>query len=184
MQRTIPLLVASIGVAVVALGGCAGSVTLPEPPKEAMRDTLIVPRVRVGPAALGMTEANMLEWLGEPEGTLGSATDTPGYMHESRGLTVWFNKRGRASLITVSNSRYATADGISVGASIAKLRTAWGPPVKRKELAGPCADSTCKTQIVDVVKYCFSNGMQANVRVDTSQPRVAVLEVRADGCGF
>lgn len=168
MQRT-PTTTLFI-VAVITLGGCAGGPTLPDPPKAAIHDTLIVPRVRIGPAALGMTEANMLDWLGEPTKTVEYGARDNQYVYEDKGLLIGFS-RGKAMRVAVSKRPYATSDGISIGTSELKLRTTWGQPTKRRLMTSG-----------GYIELCFSNGMQALLEMATRQ--VIELSVRADGCGL
>src|SRR5688572_14405654 len=118
----------------IALFGCAGTtVTVPEPPKQAMNDTLIVPKSRIGPAALGMTEANLFEWLGNPDQVIRGDGGRMTYRYDGRGLYLVF-ERGRAVSVQARSSRYRTADGISVGTPELKVRAAWGQPTQSASL--------------------------------------------------
>lgn len=180
MKKNFLQIIAMSFLALVAavLGGCAG-VSLPDPPKEAIRDTLIVPKVRIGPAALGMTEANMLAWLGEPDRTVGSGNRVH-YWYERSGSWIGF-ERGRAVRISASKGSFATSDGISFGTSEVKLRSTLGRPIKSREL-GPCADRACEQTRVEWIEYCFSNGLQVTLNAETR--RVTVFEVYPDGCSL
>lgn len=158
------MIVASLAVAAVVLGGCA---SMPEPPAKPIYDSAVVPGVRIGPAALGMTEANMLQWLGEPSKTNSYGNRDNQYIYADRGLWIGF-EGGRAEGIAASQSRYATSDGISVGASELKLRTTWGQPKSRMQRGDYH------------VQYCFSNGIRASVELQSR--RVTELSIWVKGC--
>lgn len=152
-----------------ALLGCAGtSPSLPEPPKEAIRDGLIVPRVRIGEAALGMSEADLLRWLGTPTATFRGDGSNVSYRYEGKGLFIRF-EGGRATSIQAFGGNFRTADGIGVGTPELKVRVAWGPPTKSTSL-----------HEVNQHDLCFSNDL--NVMVNTRSSTVSSIAVDARGC--
>lgn len=143
------------------LAGCAGT------PKEPIRDNLIVPRVRIGEAALGMTEANLLKWIGTPTKTYSYRGSDNQYLY-AKGLWVGFSG-GKASGIAVMAGPYRTADGIGIGTPELQMRGAWGTPTKQQELDGQR-------------QYCFKNGLTATV--DARARTVKEIAVYASGCGI
>lgn len=167
--------IAAVFVLLTAAAGCASK--MPMPPAEPIDDTQIVPYSRIGKLALGMTEAQLLKWMGEPEKTLRlSATDNF-YYYDGGRLHVRF-ENGRADYVATLNSRYASNDGISVGASDLRMRAVWGSPTRTRSL-GPCGD-TCDTIKVQTYQYCFKNGLQVDVDAETG--KVALIGVRVEGC--
>lgn len=176
-------------IALCVLTACAG--TMPTPPAEPIDDTQIVPYSRIGKLALGMTEAMLFKAMGEPEKThcigtkkLSEATyaceGDNTYVYQGGTLFIGFSK-GRAYYVETTSSRYATADGVSVGASDLRMRAAWGTPTKTREL-GPCGDPACDTIDVETYEYCFKNGLQADIDADTR--KVRMIGVRVSGCGL
>lgn len=157
-----------IALVTSALLGCAGT-NLPDPPKAPIRDNLIVPRVRIGEAAVGMTEAQLLQWLGTPSRSIQGSGGEMWYWYETKGLFLEF-ERGRAVRIeATSGSSYRTADGIGAGTPEIKARATWGQPTKS-------FDYHERNQH----HYCFANGLK--VTVDTQTSAVSVIGIWADGC--
>lgn len=153
----------------VLLAACAG--TMPAPPAAPTRDSRVVPNVRIGAAQIGMTEAQMLEWFGEPTRThrINDRGDHQ-YFYGSPGdsLEVAF-KQGRAYSISTSQSRYTTAEGVGVGASTLKLKATYGSPSR-----------TFDWSAIGEEQLCFSNGVDVLIDLQTSQ--VKVITVYYTGC--
>lgn len=154
--------------ALVALAGCAGTPVVPEPPKEPIRDNLIVPRVRIGEAALGMSEANLLQWLGTPSNTLRSSSSYVWYEYSSKGLGIGFTA-GRATTVRTTTSSHRTADGISVGTPELRVRATWGQPTMSADY-----------HEMNGYDYCFANDLK--VGVDTRSSTVRLIEISAERC--
>ncbi|MGQ0546136.1 MAG: hypothetical protein ACT4P3_12505 [Betaproteobacteria bacterium] len=156
-------------VAILAAGllaACATEPAPPEAPKAPIRDNLIVPGIRVGAAALGMTETNLLQWVGKPTRIIDVPRGHPSYYYEDLGLQVQFSG-GKARHLDVHKGPWRTADGIGPGTPIVTMRLAWGAPKSRVEDMG-------------VGRYCFANGVGAlvNLRSET----VTNLYVQTGGC--
>jgi len=120
---------------VAAVSGCAGgetrSISAPLPGCATANDTLIVPGCRIGPIAVGMTEADLLRAIGSPERSspLGShqGVSVTIYEYEGRGLRAWV-RGDRVNEVWTSDARYATEKGVKVGSSELELRVALGQP--------------------------------------------------------
>lgn len=175
IERILPC--ALVG-ALLVLAGCAA--TIPEPPKEPIRDQRIVPYSRIGEAALGMTEAQLLQWIGTPSNTYEYGQRDNQYVFAGRGLWVGFSG-GKASGITANRGSYRTTDGIGLGSPELEMRVAWGRPTRQRNL-GPCGDSQCNTMKVEQVEFCFANGLMATI--DAATRRVISVSVYASGCGL
>jgi hypothetical protein len=168
---------ASASIALLLLTACGNS--LPRPTAK-IDDTQIIPYARIGEFALGMTEAQMLDWAGEPKRTscIGTKQLSDGsYACEGDNSYFYDDMRadfenGRAYSIETTSSRYATADGVSVGDSDLRLRAAWGPPVKTRSDTLPLGR----------YEFCFKNGISADVDAETR--RVILLGVHPGGCDF
>lgn len=179
MKRASRVIVA--GLFLVLVAACS---TVSAPPRqlptEPVRDTLIVPYVRIGPAALGMTEGQMLQWLGEPTKTFRLGTPTPGYMYEAaNGWQYFINvENGRASTISTMQSRYETSEGIGVGSAELKARVTYGHPIKQETLTA--CGATCDEDVPFQVNMCFKNGLEMGMDVKTS--KVLSVTLSNKGC--
>ncbi len=151
------------------LCGCAGmQAPPPEPPNAAIHDNLIVPRVRIGEAALGMSEANLLEWLGTPSQTIRGGGSDVWYEYSSKGLGIGFTA-GRARTVQTTTSSHRTADGISVGTPELKVRATWGQPTMSADF-----------HELNGYDYCFANDLK--VGVDTRSSTVRFIQISAERC--
>jgi hypothetical protein len=182
MKQTI--IAISLAATALILAGCASGPTFPETPKQPIQDSRIVPSVRIGSAVLGMTEANLLDWLGQPNGSIfGSGPIfrfTDGdvqYAYDNLGLSMRF-EAGKAIIITTTNSRYASADGVSVGSNELELRARWGNPTWADRVES-CGDSRCSWQKLEFMRYRFANGVC--VQVDGNTQRITVMTLTAYG---
>lgn len=168
--RTLPVLL----VAALATG-CAEA---PRAPARSApyHDTLIVPTKRIGPALLGMSPEQMIAWMGRPDEAVGSGDSAWRYTRE--GMQVAFDA-GRAYIISVTEPRYATADGLRVGSPSSQLAARWGKPTQVRE-STRCVDRQCETTTIDTLHQCYANGMQADI--DFASNKVTELQVRTGGC--
>jgi hypothetical protein len=169
----------------LALVASCSTVSEPPPrqlPTEPVRDNLIVSFVRIGPAALGMTEAQMLQWLGEPTRTFNLGTAHPGYMYGHGGPDGYqyyvHVENGRASRISTTKRQYETSEGIGVGSAELKARVAFGKPVKQ-QTHNRCG-ATCDEDVPFQVDMCFKNGLEISVDVETS--KVSQVTISNKGC--
>lgn len=122
----------------VVLAGCGGSAytnfgDVPPPPATPIRDNLIIPGQRIGPISLGMTAAQLLHAVGEPDRV---ANYTAGADHRMM-QTLWFGSvevhmptlnPQRVTSIRTTDGRNATAQGLRVGSSTLSFSGALGPP--------------------------------------------------------
>src|SRR5215831_344559 len=110
------------------------------------RDALIVPGERVGPIALGLSEADLLKAAGAPASTLRQGNETVyGYGRISAQIGA-----SGVDLITVDDPRFETADHLRLGLAAPVATSLLGQPAKRTTLNG-----------VDTLEY---EGMQLIVR--------------------
>jgi hypothetical protein len=89
-------------------------------------DRLIVPGVRVGPIAIGMTSADLLRHVGEP-----SRTDRllDGNTYHFGGIRAFVGKSTlKVHNISVTDSDYATREGLRVGSSELAVKANRGAP--------------------------------------------------------
>lgn len=161
----------------MVLSGCA---TIPQPPAEPIDDNLIVPKSRIGKLALGISEATLLQWMGTPDKSLGDL-----YHYRSGDLDLAF-EGGKLASVKTRSARFATAEGIAVGAPEIKLRATWGAPVTTYEYAyfetEQCGAPVCDATEVAAIEYCFSNGLV--VQIDPQPDRRVVRAIKVDyrGC--
>ncbi|MGQ0547922.1 MAG: hypothetical protein ACT4P3_21755 [Betaproteobacteria bacterium] len=157
-----------VAVATAAFVGCAGR-QLPDPPKEPIRDDLIVPKVRIGEAALGMTESQVLQWLGTPNDTIRGDGSRIWYRYDRKGLFVGVEGGRVVQVEAMTGSSYRSADGIGPGTPELKVRAAWGQPTKSVSM-----------HELSRFDYCFANDLK--VMVDTRESTVSAIAIYADGC--
>jgi hypothetical protein len=129
---------------------CAADVLSDVPPPEAgpIFDWLIVANHRMGPISLGMTEAQLLSAVGDPDESVPNS-----YFWKQLGLTAHVaSKQGTVVLLSTADSRWSFADGVRVGMSELRLRSIWGAP------------SWVRALNDDVNQYCFKNGTVIDIR--------------------
>jgi hypothetical protein len=100
----------------------------------ASNDNLIVPGERVGPIALGMTEAQLAAAMGGPGEVLhqGSATT---YSWGQVAAEIGDNSRG-VEMITVNDPRYDTPGHVHVGLAAPAAAAVLGQPKKKTSTQG------------------------------------------------
>lgn len=108
--------------------------------------TLIVPGERVGPYRLGMSSAELGQQLGPPSRTRLNDVNTV-WIYSRLGLEFDVGVDGVDS-IRVLSPRYATAEGIKVGASLAEVKAVLGPADYRDDsLWAYCQDGTVELML-------------------------------------
>ena len=122
MRLVLPVLTMALFLAGAAFGAAAP------------RDMLIVPGMRVGPVALGMSPAELVASVGSPGQTLqqGGATvyswgDVAAEMSDNSPTV---------NLITVNDPRYETADHVRVGLAVFAVMAVLGDPTKTTNAQG------------------------------------------------
>lgn len=125
-----------------------------EPAAAPIFDQLIVAGKRIGPVAIGMPVADLIGAIGEPNESLNmycGADKTKTCLIQAfwndRGLSVRFptvtdsdyssQPKERVDKISVTDSRWATAEGLKVGSSEVSVRAKLGTPLqqRREEIA-------------------------------------------------
>ncbi len=118
----------SVVLLVAACGPSMGN-RLVEPPTAAPRDEMVVPGGRIGPIALGMSAATLFNTLGTPDES-NRFKDAQAIHYKSVGLrTTVLDSYQQVINVHTDEPRYATAEGIRVGASELEVRAKLGPPV-------------------------------------------------------
>src|SRR5262245_7807256 len=114
----------------LALGGCASTeqAELPQPPAQPVFDRVIVPGQRVGPVALGMQAAQLLQSLGAPVRSSHDFSDGS-WNTFSNGMAVFVrDSDNRVSMINIESAEFATEHGVGVGSSEIEIRSRMGAP--------------------------------------------------------
>jgi hypothetical protein len=152
--------------AVTACGG-ARPVVLPQPPAEPIRDTAIVPGVRIGPFALGMTSKQLAAAMGTPD----EERDNGEWLvWGSVSVKVDVNDPERRVVrVSLRDESYATADGVRLGETAFIVRTKLGVPSKPDHPGNPPGIST--------LDYC-----RVGIVVETQNSKVYVISVFPPGC--
>jgi hypothetical protein len=106
---------------------------VPSPPASIPKDNLIVPKVRIGGVALGMTMAQLYAAMGDPTRSISSETGGQYSYGTSNGPlgSAWIiltNAQGQVYQIGMTLSQYATASGIAVGNSPLRVQALLGAP--------------------------------------------------------
>jgi len=127
MRFVLPALIVAAALMGTALAAPTLAATAP-------RDRLIVPGMRVGPVALGMSLAEMNTSVG-----------IPGQVQQQGPATIYAwgdlaaeidEKSAQVDLITVNDNRYETADHIRVGLAALAVVTVLGDPDKTTTALG------------------------------------------------
>ena len=102
---------------------CGGAGSLVQ--AQAQNDHLIVPRERIGGAALGKTTAELIDVLGAPVSVWPGSV----YTYNWRDVSATVTKDGwYATQICTSNPAYATGQGVHTGSSSAAVDNLMGQP--------------------------------------------------------
>lgn len=119
------------------LGGCGvfGGERLPAPPAEATFDSAIVPGQRIGPVALGMSGPQLLQAAGSPRTSNHSMDVTSAQFLNGVEVSVR-DRDNRVTSASTADGRYATADGLRVGASELEVRSFQGKPADELGASG------------------------------------------------
>ena len=96
------------------------------------RDALIVPGERVGPIALGLSEADLLKAAGVPASTLRQGNET---LYGFGRVTAQIGASG-VDLITVDDPRYETAEHLRLGLAAPVATSLLGQPERRTTVNG------------------------------------------------
>ena len=103
----------------------AATLSLP-PLALAQSDNQIVPRVRIGPVRLGMTDAELYNSLGNPTTTT-PWHDSTSYYYSNIGLSVTVSNNRRTVIrVDTSDSRYSMASGLKPGSGALELSVKLG----------------------------------------------------------
>jgi hypothetical protein len=164
----------SIGLLVggqLGLVGCSTPLDLegvPPVPATPIYDDLIVPGYRIGPVALGLTEAQLLSIKGAPSKSYEG--DTTWYVYQS-DMNVYVRNIGgvrRIVRVNAEDPRYVTKEGLRYGSSLLELKAKMGPPTS---FSAPDAES-------GYYRYCYSDGIQ----FQTFQSIVKLITVWSPAC--
>jgi hypothetical protein len=148
MARRIPAIgFAAALILLVFAGGTA----------HAQADMTIVVGERVGPVALGMTEAQLVAAAGQPQQMLMQGRDTL----YSWGLVTARIPAGAMGVdeITVNDTRYLTDQRIHVGSTDTAVVASFGQPMKRATVSG------LETLDYDGISIVQRNGMVMQIRI-------------------
>jgi hypothetical protein len=96
------------------------------------RDALIVPGERVGPIALGLSEADLVMAAGAPASTLRQGNQT---IYAFGRVSAQISQSG-VDLITVDDPRFETADHLRLGLALPVAISLLGQPAKRTTTNG------------------------------------------------
>jgi hypothetical protein len=156
----------------IVLAGCASTYTnfgdVPPPPATPIRDNLIVSGQRIGPISLGMTAAQLLQALGEPDRVDNYTAGADRRMMQ----TLWFGSfevhmptlnPQRVTSVRTTDGRYATAQGLRVGSSTLSFSGSLGAP----------------GMIRAQNDWCYVSGLEALFDKDG---RATALIVQTPGC--
>jgi hypothetical protein len=124
MRSMLPLFIVGL-----SLAGSGLSVAATAP-----RDTLIVPGVRAGAVALGMTAAELTSSVGSPGDVQHQGPDTI-YSWGDVAAEIG-DKSPNVDLIDINDPRYETADHIRVGLAVFAATAVLGDPVKTTSAPG------------------------------------------------
>jgi hypothetical protein len=126
------LWVTLIAVLTSGLTGCESTAPRAPTSNQTFGDK-IVPGVSLGPIALCITEGQLYSLMGSPSNTAtirGRRTYSYGSEPDGSGggLIAWADKRDRISQVTMRSGKYATAEGVTIGASELEVRAKLGSP--------------------------------------------------------
>jgi hypothetical protein len=100
----------------------------------APRDMLIVPGVRAGAVALGMSPAELASSVGVPADVQHQGPDT---IYSWGEVTAQISEKSpNVDLINVNDPRYETADHVRVGLAVFAVMAVLGDPVKTTNALG------------------------------------------------
>jgi len=170
----------------VLVVGCAAMdrrVTMPPPGCSPNNDTLLVSGCRIGPVALGMTEAELLKFVGPPARSR-AYEDVNGSMYSYDDLELWAKViNGRVSEISIGIvsrvgglSRYATAEGIRLGSTELEVRAKMGQPSWRI-FQGEVPDADMQWW-----SYCYQDGTLVRLAGGGAGDAGRVRELVVNGC--
>jgi len=117
---------------VLLASGCASEREAPPaaPPAQPIFDSLIVPGVRIGPVAVGMSGAQLLQAVGSPASSNHAFTDGT-WNHFSNGIGAFVRDRdNRVIIVTSEDARYRTMEGVGPGVAELVVRSALGAPTR------------------------------------------------------
>jgi hypothetical protein len=159
-------------VPLIIFAGCSSPLDFtvaPTSPLKPIQDQLIIPGYRVGPIALGVTETQLLEVLGDPT-DYNQGNTTVHYWWKGK-INVVLKKIGgvaRVVRINVEDESYEMNSGIGVGSSILEMRARLGEPTSQ---SAPDADN-------GYYRFCYGNGIQ----FQTIRSVVSLVTVWSPGC--
>lgn len=157
----------------LVLASCGGGAytnfgDVPPPPATPIRDQLIVAGHRIGPVSLGMTAAQLLQALGEPDKVSNYTAGADHRMMQSllfRSFEVHMPTLNpqRVTSIRTTDGRYATVQGLHVGSSTLSFSGALGPP----------------GMIRAPNDWCYTSGLEA---LFDNDGRATAVIVQTPGC--
>lgn len=118
---------------------CATETPRPVPPPRPAQpifDFTIVPQVRIGPATLGMSDDDLLRWLGPPSETFSFKDGWFQYTYGRLGLSVRVSSDGYVRRASTSDARYAMTNGVRVGSTALEVNVKLGSPAWRTSQYG------------------------------------------------
>jgi len=125
-SRTSRLITAAVLVLLTFLfSGCATRSSY-SPAAAPIFDKLIVPGKRIGPIALGMPQADVLNILGKPPKSIIHTDGHSSYFYAD--LLVFISNNSRVYRVNTTAPEYSTADGIRVGMTEPEVRAKRGKP--------------------------------------------------------
>lgn len=137
-----------VALLVALAASCASGGARREPVIPAIHDQTIVFGQRIGPVSLGMTEAQLVEAVGKPDGEQSYGGNRRALQFPKLKLHVVVDT-GRVVFVSPLDATYATADGLRVGASEHHLK--------------PIASSAARTERKGTMSYCFADGTLVTV---------------------
>ena len=155
------------------LASCGGGTytnfgDVPAPPATPIRDNLIVAGQRIGPISLGMTAAQLLQAVGEPDKV---SNYTAGADHRMMHTLMFGSfevhmptlNPQRVTSIRTTDPSYATAQGLRVGSSTLSFSGALGPAA----------------MIRAANDWCYASGLEA---LFDNDGRATAVIVQTPGC--
>jgi hypothetical protein len=155
-------------VSLLSACGSAAVRPLPVPTAAPVHDQVIVPGERIGPIAIGMKGATLLDAMGAPDSTdRMKNAGIENYAAAGLEATVMDDSQQVIS-ITTDSAQYATAEGVHIGSSDFEVRSRMGAP------------TTSVTNDLGVEALCYERGVTFFVTIsgNATVPAGAVYTIQ------